>query len=185
MLCDFGGTTAEPEGQPGYCSDITRCVYTGEPSAEFAEAYAALQDAQAMAVDAAVVGAPAESVDKVARDRLAEADLDQWFLHRLGHGIGVEAHEDPYLVEGNEDPLAPGNAFSIEPGVLHRRPVGSPDRGHRRQHRRRAAGPQPGQPRPGRRRGVTRAPALAAPAAGRRLDGGAMIDLDAGSMVGP
>lgn len=116
VLCDFGGTTAEPDGQPGYCSDITRCVYTGEPPAEFVEAYAALQDAQAKAVDAAVVGAPAESVDKVARDRLAEEDLDQWFLHRLGHGIGVEAHEDPYLVSGNTAPLAAGNAFSIEPG---------------------------------------------------------------------
>lgn len=116
ILCDFGGTTTEPEGQPGYCSDITRCVFTGEPPAEFAEAYAALQDAQAKAVDAAVVGAPAESVDKVARDRLADADLDQWFLHRLGHGIGVEAHEDPYLVEGNGLPLQAGNAFSIEPG---------------------------------------------------------------------
>ncbi|MEM9655044.1 MAG: Xaa-Pro peptidase family protein [Actinomycetota bacterium] len=116
VLCDFGGTTAEPDGQPGYCSDITRCVYTGEPPAEFAEAYAALQEAQAMAVDAAVVGAPAESVDKVARDRLADADLDQWFIHRLGHGIGVEAHEDPYLVSGNDEPLVAGNAFSIEPG---------------------------------------------------------------------
>ncbi len=116
VLCDFGGTTHEPEGQPGYCSDITRCVYTGEPPAEFAEAYAALQEAQSRAVSAAVVGAPAESVDKVARDRLAEADLDQWFLHRLGHGIGVEAHEDPYLVAGNGAALEAGNAFSIEPG---------------------------------------------------------------------
>ena len=116
VLCDFGGTTAEPEGEPGYCSDLTRCIYTGEPPAEFAEAYAALQEAQAMAVQAAVVGAPAESVDQVARDRLGEANLDQWFLHRLGHGIGVEAHEDPYLVSGNLAPLAAGNAFSVEPG---------------------------------------------------------------------
>jgi Xaa-Pro aminopeptidase len=116
VLCDFGGTTVEPDGQPGYCSDITRCVYTGEPPAEFAEAYAALQDAQARAVQAATVGSAAESVDKVARDRLAEADLDQWFLHRLGHGIGVEAHEDPYLVAGNDVPLDAGNAFSVEPG---------------------------------------------------------------------
>jgi Xaa-Pro aminopeptidase len=116
VLCDFGGTTAEPDGQPGYCSDITRCVHTGEPSAEFAEAYAVLQDAQQRAVGAAVVGATGEAVDKVARDRLGEADLDRWFLHRLGHGIGVEEHEDPYLVAGNDTPLAAGNAFSIEPG---------------------------------------------------------------------
>ena len=62
------------------------------------------------------VGTPAEDVDEVARRRLADADLAQWFLHRLGHGIGVEAHEDPYLVSGNSRPLVAGNAFSIEPG---------------------------------------------------------------------
>lgn len=116
VLCDFGGTTAEPHGQPGYCSDITRCVYTGTPPPEFAEHYEALFDAQASAVVAATAGTPAENVDRIARDRLAEAKLDQWFIHRLGHGIGVEEHEDPYLVEGNAVPLEPGNAFSIEPG---------------------------------------------------------------------
>jgi len=116
VLCDFGGTTAEPEGQPGYCSDITRCVHTGSPPPEFAEQYQVLLEAQAAAVAAAGVGAVAEDVDKVARHRLAEAGLDQWFIHRLGHGIGVEEHEDPYLVEGNREPLAAGNAFSVEPG---------------------------------------------------------------------
>jgi Xaa-Pro aminopeptidase len=116
VLCDFGGTTAEPHGEPGYCSDITRCVYTGPPPAEFAEAYRSLQEAQARAVVAAEIGTPASAVDRVARDRLAEADLDRWFIHRLGHGIGVEEHEDPYLVEGNDAPLVAGNAFSVEPG---------------------------------------------------------------------
>ncbi|MGF1598288.1 MAG: M24 family metallopeptidase [Acidimicrobiales bacterium] len=116
VLCDFGGTTDEGEGEPGYCSDITRCVHIGEPPAEFAEAYAALHGAQAAAVAAARVGTPAAAVDKVARDRLAEADLAQFFIHRLGHGIGVEEHEDPYLVEGNDEALVAGNAFSIEPG---------------------------------------------------------------------
>lgn len=116
VLCDFGGTTAEPHGEPGYCSDITRCVFTGEPPAEFAEAYAVLQEAQARAVAAATVGASGESVDRVARDHLASADLAQWFVHRLGHGIGVEEHEEPYLVDGNTEPLEAGNAFSVEPG---------------------------------------------------------------------
>ena len=116
VLCDFGGVTAEAHGVPGYCSDITRCVYTGEPPAEFRESYDALQAAQAKAVTSANAGTPAEDVDRVARDVLAASDLDQWFLHRLGHGIGVEAHEDPYLVEGNSAPLEIGNAFSIEPG---------------------------------------------------------------------
>lgn len=116
VLCDFGGTTAEPEGMPGYCSDITRMVFTGEPPTAFREAYDVLFDAQAKGVAAAEVGTPAEAVDAAARDHLASAELDQWFLHRLGHGIGVEAHEDPYLVAGNQTPLAAGNVFSIEPG---------------------------------------------------------------------
>ena len=153
VLCDFGGTTAEPHGEPGYCSDITRCVYTGEPPADYREAYSALQDAQARAVEAARVGTPAAAVDKVARDRLAEAALDQWFIHRLGHGIGVEAHEDPYLVEGNDIPLASGHAFSIEPGFYIAGRWGGQDRRHRGRHRGRPPGAQPGRPRPrGRRR---------------------------------
>ena len=117
VLCDFGGTTEEPEGQPGYCSDITRCVFTGEIPAEIAEAYAHLLDAQQAATAAATVGTAAGAVDAVARGHLASVGLDQYFLHRLGHGIGVEAHEDPYLVDGNDVPLAAGNTFSIEPGV--------------------------------------------------------------------
>ncbi len=116
VLCDFGGTTEEPDGLPGYCSDITRCVHIGEPSPEFAESYQHLFEAQAAAVQAAEVGRPASAVDAVARDRLTEAGLGQWFLHRLGHGIGTEEHEDPYIVASNDDPLVAGNAFSIEPG---------------------------------------------------------------------
>lgn len=116
VLCDFGGTTAEPEGMPGYCSDITRMVFTGEPPAEYREAFDVLFEAQARGVAAAKVGTAAEDVDAAARDHMATAELDRWFLHRLGHGIGVEAHEDPYLVSGNASRLVAGNAFSIEPG---------------------------------------------------------------------
>ncbi len=116
VLFDFGGTTAEPAGNPGYCSDTTRMVFTGEPPAEYQEAYDVLRSAQEAGFQAACVGTSAEDVDHAARAVLAEAGLGEYFLHRLGHGIGVEAHEDPYLVAGNTKPIVAGNAFSVEPG---------------------------------------------------------------------
>ena len=119
VLCDFGGTMPAPGGA-GYCSDITRCVYTGEPPAEFAELYAVLREAQAAAVRAGTVGRPAAEVDDAARSIIADAGWGQQFFHRTGHGIGVEEHEDPYIVAGNEAPLVAGNAFSVEPGIYVR-----------------------------------------------------------------
>jgi Xaa-Pro aminopeptidase len=117
VLCDFGGTFPLDDSGVGYCSDITRCVHVGEPPSEVAEMYAVLQDAQSQAVASAMVGTPAEDVDAVARRLIADAGYDGLFIHRLGHGIGVEEHEDPYLVAGNAAPLVAGNAFSIEPGI--------------------------------------------------------------------
>jgi Xaa-Pro aminopeptidase len=111
VLCDFGGT------MQGYCSDITRMFVVGEPSAQVRDAYEALTIAQQRGVEAATVGTTCEVVDAVTRSVLAEAGLDEWFIHRTGHGIGMDAHEDPYVVAGNTTPLAPGHAFSIEPGV--------------------------------------------------------------------
>jgi Xaa-Pro aminopeptidase len=116
VLCDFGGAMVDDDGV-GYCSDITRCVHVGEPPAEVAEAYAVLHEAQRAAVAAAVVGTPCEQVDEVARDIIARAGLGDRFIHRTGHGIGVEEHEDPYIVAGNATALAPGHAFSVEPGI--------------------------------------------------------------------
>lgn len=116
VLCDFGGTMLTGDGT-GYCSDITRCVVTGEIPAELAEAYAVLHEAQAAGVAAAAVGTPCEEVDAAARRVIAAAGYGDRFIHRTGHGIGVEAHEDPYLVEGNRAELVPGNAFSVEPGI--------------------------------------------------------------------
>ena len=101
----------------GYCSDITRCVHTGEPPTELTEMYGVLQDAQARAVAAATIGTPAEEVDGVAREHIAAGGYDGLFIHRLGHGIGTEEHEDPYLVAGNAEPLVAGHAFSVEPGI--------------------------------------------------------------------
>lgn len=116
VLCDFGGTMAAPDGT-GYCSDITRCVSIGEPPAEVAEAYAVLHEAQQAAVAAATVGTPCEEVDAVARRIITDAGYGPRFMHRTGHGIGVEEHEDPYVVSGNDTELVPGHAFSIEPGI--------------------------------------------------------------------
>ena len=76
-----------------------------------------LEAAQAAAVRAAVVGVPCEEVDGAARRPIADAGYGEQFIHRTGHGIGLEEHEDPYLVGGNRDPLVAGNSFSIEPGI--------------------------------------------------------------------
>lgn len=111
VVCDFGGT------MHGYCSDITRMYAVGEPTAEVRDVYAVLVDAQEQAVQAATVGTACEDVDAVARRVLAGAGLGERFIHRVGHGIGLDAHEDPYLVRGNAAPLESGHAFSIEPGV--------------------------------------------------------------------
>ena len=111
LLCDFGGT------MNGYCSDITRCVFLGEPPSEVAEAYAVLHEAQRAAVLAGTVGTPCEEVDRVARKIITDAGYGEYFMHRTGHGIGMEEHEDPYMVEGNGLPLEPGHAFSVEPGI--------------------------------------------------------------------
>ncbi|MGH9273416.1 MAG: M24 family metallopeptidase [Acidimicrobiales bacterium] len=116
VLCDFGGTLLGEDGV-GYCSDITRCVFLGEPEPDVAEAYAVLLDAQQAAVAAAVVGTPCEEVDATARRTITDAGWGEQFIHRTGHGIGMEEHEDPYIVSGNATLLAPGHAFSIEPGI--------------------------------------------------------------------
>ncbi|MFM8857632.1 MAG: M24 family metallopeptidase, partial [Actinomycetota bacterium] len=111
VLCDFGGT------MNGYCSDITRCVYLGTPSAEISEAYEVLLAAQQAAVSAACVGTTCEEVDATARRIITDAGFGEYFIHRTGHGIGLDAHEDPYIVSGNSAVLEDGHAFSIEPGI--------------------------------------------------------------------
>jgi Xaa-Pro aminopeptidase len=119
VLCDFGGTLW-PDGAgdgPGYCSDITRCVHVGPVPADLAEAYAVLHEAQQAAVAAAVAGTRCEEVDATARRIIADAGFGDLFVHRTGHGIGVEEHEDPYIVAGNGEALSPGHAFSVEPGI--------------------------------------------------------------------
>jgi Xaa-Pro aminopeptidase len=111
VVCDFGGRL------DGYCSDITRTVAVGPPPAEIADAYAVLLEAQQAAVAAAVVGTPCEDVDAVARRIISAAGFGDRFIHRTGHGIGMEEHEDPYIVAGNALTLDPCYAFSVEPGI--------------------------------------------------------------------
>ncbi|MFT4187237.1 MAG: Xaa-Pro peptidase family protein [Aeromicrobium sp.] len=112
VVVDIGGTTPV-----GYCSDSTRNYLAGGQAPDgYLDAYAVLLVAQAVQRAHARPGVTAESVDRVGRTILAEAGLGDLFIHRTGHGIGVETHEEPYIVEGNDLVLEPGMAFSIEPG---------------------------------------------------------------------
>jgi Xaa-Pro aminopeptidase len=116
VLCDFGGTMADADGV-GYCSDITRCVVTGSPTSRMTEVYGHLHIAEAAGLVAGGPGIPAEDVDTATRSIIDAAGFGEWFMHRTGHGIGVEEHEDPYIVLGNRTPLVEGNAYSVEPGI--------------------------------------------------------------------
>ena len=111
VLCDFGGT------MDGYCSDITRCFSIGEPNTEVADAYAVLLEAQAAGVTAGTIGTRCEDVDTASRTIISDAGYGEYFIHRTGHGIGMDEHEDPYIVKGNRTPLAAGHAYSVEPGI--------------------------------------------------------------------
>jgi Xaa-Pro aminopeptidase len=111
VVVDFGGKVG------GYCSDTTRTFHVGEPSAEYREVYSVVRAAQQAGVEAARPGVPAEDVDAAARKVIADAGYGAYFIHRLGHGIGLDVHEDPYLVAGNASPLEPGMTFSVEPGI--------------------------------------------------------------------
>ncbi len=117
IVLDIGG----PLG--GYGSDITRTIWvTGGdaahgPDDEYLRLYSVLRAAQAEATHAARPGVACERVDLVARELISAAGHGMHFIHRTGHGIGLEAHEDPYIVAGNGEALAPGMTFSVEPGI--------------------------------------------------------------------
>jgi len=116
IVVDIGGSLS------GYCSDITRTLWvTGDvdirPTDEYVHLYEVLQRAQAAATAAVRPGVECQEIDRAARSVIAEGGMRELFIHRTGHGIGLEGHEDPYMVEGNAEPLAVGNAFSIEPGI--------------------------------------------------------------------
>ena len=111
VVIDIGGTMPD-----GYCSDSTRTYAVGEPDPDFLRMYSILLEAQKAAVESVRPGMTCEAVDAVARDLMSEAGIGDLFIHRIGHGIGLQSHEEPYLVSGNSLVLQPGMAFSIEPG---------------------------------------------------------------------
>ncbi|MFC4852492.1 M24 family metallopeptidase [Actinophytocola glycyrrhizae] len=113
VVIDIGGPLPE-----GYCSDSTRTYVMGEPrDPDVPATYAVLQEAQQTAVDAVRPGIRAADVDAAARDVIAAAGFGEFFIHRTGHGIGLDVHEHPYIVGGNDMLLEPGMAFSVEPGI--------------------------------------------------------------------
>jgi Xaa-Pro aminopeptidase len=112
VVVDIGGTMPS-----GYCSDCTRTYAVGSAPDDFLKYYDVLFAAQEAATLSVRPGVTAESVDRAARAVIADAGYGDWFIHRTGHGIGLESHEDPYIVEGNTTALEPGMAFSVEPGI--------------------------------------------------------------------
>jgi Xaa-Pro aminopeptidase len=117
IVLDIGGTYG------GYNSDTTRTLWVtgGEtangPTEEFRHLFAVLLAAHSAATRAVRPGVAAEMIDRTARDVIAGEGYGEQFIHRTGHGIGVEGHEEPYLVDGNAEPIETGMAFSIEPGI--------------------------------------------------------------------
>jgi Xaa-Pro aminopeptidase len=116
VVLDLGGTLA------GYLSDTTRTIWVAgeasiEPGPEFRRVYELVREAQSQATAAVRPGVPAERIDATARELIAAAGYGDLFTHRVGHGIGLEVHEDPYMIAGNTTPLRPGMAFSVEPGI--------------------------------------------------------------------
>lgn len=111
VVLDFGGL------KDGYGSDTTRTVHVGAPTAEERKVHGIVREAQQAAFEAVRPGVACQEIDRVARRVITEAGYGEYFIHRVGHGIGVTTHEPPYMVEGEHLPLVPGMCFSIEPGI--------------------------------------------------------------------
>lgn len=111
VTLDFGGV------RQGYCSDITRTFCLGKASPEMKKIYQTVKDAYEAGFHVARLGVTCAGVDQAAREVISKAGVGEFFIHRTGHGIGLDCHEEPYLVTGNEQPLEEGMSFSIEPGI--------------------------------------------------------------------
>jgi len=104
----------------GYCSDITRTSFCGEPSERFRQVYEAVADAQQVALDSVATGVACADLDKAARDVISEAGFGEYFTHGLGHGVGLEVHEAPRVSARSEDVLEAGMVITVEPGIYMR-----------------------------------------------------------------
>lgn len=112
VVLDFGGL------RDGYGSDTTRTVHVGAaPAAEMRKVHDIVREAQQKAFEAVAPGVPCQEIDRVARRHITEAGYGEYFIHRVGHGIGLTTHEPPYMTEGETQALVPGMCFSIEPGI--------------------------------------------------------------------
>src|SRR5437763_2739 len=111
VVCDFGVILA------GYCSDTTRTVHVGQPTAEARKLYDAVREAQQAAIEAVKPGIKVADVDRAARKRLQKQGLSKYFTHSTGHGVGLEIHEPPRMAAGQAELLRPGMVITIEPGV--------------------------------------------------------------------
>jgi Xaa-Pro dipeptidase len=111
LLFDWGATIN------GYISDLTRTFAIGEPDAELAKVHDIVQEANAAGRDAIRPGAACQDIDRVTRAVIDAAGYGQYFIHRTGHGIGLETHEPPYIRGDNPRKLEPGMTFTIEPGI--------------------------------------------------------------------
>jgi Xaa-Pro aminopeptidase len=111
VIVDFGGTC------DGYRADVTRTLHVGEPPDRFRRVYEVVREANARAIEHVQPGVTAERIDAIARQHIIRAGFGAWFLHRTGHGIGLDVHEAPYLVRGDATVLESGMAFTVEPGI--------------------------------------------------------------------
>ena len=111
VVLDFGGTV------DGYYSDTTRTVVVGEPAERLREVHVVVAAAQRAATEVVRPGIEIETVDRAARSVIEAAGFGDRFIHRTGHGIGLEVHEPPYAAAGDHTVLEPGMTFSVEPGI--------------------------------------------------------------------
>lgn len=111
VVIDWGATYS------GYVSDITRTFAIGYISSKFEKIYQVVLNANSVGREAVQSGLNAEQIDQAARNEITQAGYGQFFIHRTGHGIGIEGHEPPYIRQGNQRVLSPGMTFTIEPGI--------------------------------------------------------------------